>query len=155
MTRRAVVALAAGVVLASASVFAQAAKPKPKVTLPPAIESAFKAAYPNATITNASKEKEGGQEIWEVESVDRGLHRDLNYKLDGTVIEIEEEVTEADFPPAVAAAIKARYPKATVAKREKLTKDRAVSYEVQLKGAGVGEVVLTPDGKWISPKPSK
>lgn len=124
---------------------------KPKVTLPPAVDAAFKAAYPAATINHVSKEKEGGQEIYEVESVDRGLHRDINYKPDGTVIAMEEEVAEADFPASVAAAIKTRYPKATVVKREKLTKGTTVTYEVQLKG-GPGEVELTPDGKWISPK---
>jgi len=124
---------------------------KPKITLPPAVDAAFKAAYPTATINNVSKEKEGGQEIYEVESVDRGLHRDLNYKADGTVIAMEEEVAEADLPAGVAAAIKTRYPKATVVKREKLTKGTTVTYEVQLKG-GPGEVELTPDGKWVSPK---
>ncbi|HKW03240.1 MAG TPA: PepSY-like domain-containing protein [Vicinamibacterales bacterium] len=130
---------------------AKPAAAKPKVTLPPAIEAAFKAAYPSATINNVSKEKEAGQEIYEVESVDRGLHRDLNYKADGTVIDTEEEVAEADFPASVASAIKTRYPKATVVKREKLTKGATVTYEIQLKG-GPGEVVLTPDGKWVSPK---
>ena len=124
---------------------------KPKVTLPPAVDAAFKAAYPAATINHVSKEKEGGQEIYEVESVDRGLHRDINYKPDGTVIAMEEEVADADFPASVAAAIKTRYPKATVVKREKLTKGTTVTYEVQLKG-GPGEVELTADGKWISPK---
>jgi hypothetical protein len=160
MMHRILTALVA-VALVPAAVLAQTtAKPatppkpaaaKPKVTLPPAVEAAFKAAYPSATINNVSKEKEGGQEIYEVESVDRGLHRDLNYKADGTVVDMEEEVAEADLPASVAAAIKTRYPKATVAKREKLTKGATVSYEIQLKG-GPGEVVLTPDGKWISPK---
>ena len=124
---------------------------KPKVALPPAVEAAFKAAYPNATINNVSKEKEGGQDIYEVESVDRGLHRDINYKPDGTVVAMEEEVAEADLPAAVAAAIKARYPKATITKREKLTQGGTANFEIQFKG-GPAEVVLTPDGKWVSPK---
>jgi len=160
MTHRILTALVAVALVPAAALAQTAAKPatppkpaaaKPKVTLPPAVEAAFKAAYPSATINNVSKEKEGGQEIYEVESVDRGLHRDLNYKADGTVVDMEEEVAEADLPASVAAAIKTRYPKATVAKREKLTKGATVTYEIQLKG-GPGEVVLTPDGKWISPK---
>jgi hypothetical protein len=160
MTHRILTALVAVALVPAAALAQTTAKPatppkpaaaKPKVTLPPAVEAAFKAAYPSATINNVSKEKEGGQEIYEVESVDRGLHRDLNYKADGTVVDMEEEVAEADFPASVAAAIKPRYPKATVAKREKLTKGATVTYEIQLKG-GPGEVVLTPDGKWISPK---
>ena len=160
MTRRLFAAIVAAVLI-PAGVRAQttptpAAAPKaspakPKVTLPPAVDAAFKAAYPTATINHVSKEKEGGQDIYEVESVDRGLHRDLNYKPDGTVIAMEEEVADADVPASVAAAIKTRYPKATVVKREKLTKGATVTYEVRLKG-GPGEVELTPDGKWISPK---
>ncbi len=130
---------------------AKPAPAKPKITLPPAIDAAFKAAYPAATINHVSKEKESGQEIYEVESVDRGLHRDINYKPDGTVVAMEEEVSETDVPSSVTSAIKTRYPKATVVKREKLTKGTTITYEVQLKG-GPGEVELTPDGKWVSPK---
>lgn len=160
MTHRLLAAIVAAVLIpaaASGQTTPKAAVPpkpaptKPKVTLPPAVDAAFKTAYPTATISNVSKEKEGGQEIYEVESIDRGLHRDINYKPDGTVIAIEEEVAEAELPASVAAAIKTRYPKATVVKREKLTKGTTVTYEVQLKG-GPGEVELTPDGKWVSPK---
>jgi hypothetical protein len=160
MTRRILAALVAVALVPAAALAQTAAKPaappkqaaaKPKVTLPPAVEAAFKAAYPSATINNVSKEKEGGQEIYEVESVDRGLHRDLNYKADGTVVTMEEEVAEADLPAVVATAIKTRYPKATITKREKLTEGGKTSFEVQLKG-GPSEVVLTPDGKWVSPK---
>jgi hypothetical protein len=120
-------------------------------SLLPAVEAAFKAAHTVGDHQQRLEGKRGRPGHLEVESVDRGLHRDLNYKADGTVIDMEEEVAEADFPASVAAAIKTRYPKATVAKREKLTKGATVSYEIQLKG-GPGEVVLTPDGKWISPK---
>ena len=160
MTHRILAALVAVALVPAVALAQTAAKPatppkqaaaKPKVTLPPAVEAAFKAAYPSATINNVMKEKEGGQEIYEVESVDRGLHRDINYKPDGTVVAMEEEVAEADLPAVVAAAIKTRYPKATITKREKLTEGGKSSFEIQLKG-GPSEVVLTPDGKWVSPK---
>lgn len=155
MTHRLLVAVIVAALVPAGLAARQTAQPKPaKVTLPAAIDAAFKAAYPTATINHVSKEKENGQEIYEVESVDRGLHRDLNYKPDGTVIEVEEEVAETDLPAAVATAIKTRYPKATIVKREKLIKNGTTNYEVALKG-GPGEVVLTPDGKWVSPKPTK
>ena len=130
------------------------AAPAKKVVLPPAVESAFKAAYPTATITQVSKEKEGGQDTYEVESVDKGVRRDVEYKPDGTLIDVEEEIAASDLPQAVASAITARYPKATLVKREKVTKGSTVTYEVQLKN-GPKEVELTPDGKWVSPKLSK
>jgi hypothetical protein len=133
---------------------AQTAKPaKPaKNALPPAVEAAFKKAYPNATIKNVSKEKEDGVEQYEIESIDGGLSRDLNYKPDGTLISYEEQIAASAVPEAVVNAIKAKYPKATFSTTEKLFKDGTVTYEIGLKGAKVNEVTLTADGKWVSPK---
>jgi hypothetical protein len=129
-----------------------ATKAPPKVTLPPAIDAAFKKAYPNATIKNVSKEKENGTEVYEVESVDGTQARDLIYKADGTLVEYEEQVPESSVPAAVITAVKTKYPKATISRCEKLFKDGTTNYELALKGAKVGEVTLTPEGKWISPK---
>ena len=126
-----------------------------KVTLPPAIDKAFKAAYPNAAIKHVSKETEAGKQVYEVESVDGGRRRDLIYRPDGTVVSFEEELAEADVPAAVSQAIKARYPKATITFRERSVTGATVEYEIQLKGAGPGSVTLTPDGKWVSPKAAK
>jgi hypothetical protein len=125
-----------------------------KVGVPPAIEAAFKKAFPKATIKNVAKEKENGREQYEVESLDQGLARDLIYLADGSLVEMEEEMSAADFPPAVVAAIKARYSAATITKREKLTitKGNVVQYEAAISGAAVKEVILTGDGKWVSPK---
>ena len=126
-----------------------------KPMAPAAIDAAFKKAYPNATIKNVMKETLDGKTVYEVESVDNGKGRNIDYSPDGSVVVIEEELTEAEFPPAVAAAIAKRYPKATITLREKLTitKGSVVQYEAELNGAGgVTEAVLTVDGKWVSPK---
>lgn len=135
-----------------ASGAAVAAKPAPGVKLPAAVEAAFKQSYPNATIKHTSKETENGKTIYEVESVDNGLARDINYAADGTAVAIEEVIASADVPAPVSSAIKARYPKATIAKREKLTTRSVVTYEFELAGANVKSVELTPDGKFVSPK---
>jgi hypothetical protein len=135
---------------------AKPAAPKPAATtkMPAAIDAAFKKAYPNATVKNVAKETEDGKVQYEVESVDAGRRRDINYNPDGTVILYEEELTEADVPAVVVSAIKTRYPKATITTRERLytMADKSANYEFILKGAGVSEVILTPDGKWVSPK---
>src|SRR5262245_29745037 len=120
---------------------------------PAAVTAAFKAAYPAATIKHVSKEVEKGETIYEIESVDAGRNRDLLYHADGKLISYEEALTEAEVPAAVTAALKARYPKATVTRRERLVEGQKVSIELGLRGASVGEAVLTPDGAWISPKP--
>ena len=144
--------------LAVAQTAAQASKPAPMpvptakaaapaAKLPPAILIAFQQAYPKATIKNVLKETAGGKTVYEVESVDKGLTRDLNYNPDGTVIDIEEEVAGADIPAAVSDAVKKMYPKATVTKAEKMTTGQVVTYELTLKGAPKPTVELTPDGK--------
>ena len=129
-----------------------------KLAWPAAVEAAFKRKYPNATVKAVSKETDAGQTTYEVESVDAGKRRDLVYQPDGTVVDYEEELKASEVPAAVLAAIKTRYPKATITAYWHLftPKDGSVNYEIDLKGAGsVAEVVLTPEGKWISPKDSR
>jgi hypothetical protein len=121
-----------------------------KNTLPDAVTKAFKTAYPDAVIKNAGKETENGKTVYEVESVDKGLNRDLVYAADGTVLECEEQVKNADVPAPVLAALKQLYPKATITKAEKTTKGQAVQYDLALKGARQSEVSFLPDGRPVT-----
>jgi len=124
----------------------------PVAPLPKAIADAFKKAYPAAVIKNAAPETEGGKTVWEVESTDKGLARDLMYNVDGTVISIEEEVAAASLPPAVAAAFKAKFPKASITKAEKLMEGKKLTYEMTITGAGdVKAAEFTPEGKFVAP----
>jgi uncharacterized membrane protein YkoI len=135
---------------------AEAKKPAAKVQLPAAVKEAFQKAYPNATIKNVLKETENGKTVYEVESVDQGLNRDLNYNPDGTVIDVEEQVKVTELPAPVSEAVKKMYPKASITKAEKLTRGETVQYELALKGAPKGSVELMPDGKPVPPeKPAK
>ena len=120
--------------------------------LPPAILAAFRKSYPNATIKGVAKETEDGKTVWEVESIDEGLGRDLIYAVDGTVMVIEEEMAASSLPAAVTKALKAGYPGASIARAEKVTKGETVQYEIQLTGAAVTSVELMPDG---TPVPEK
>jgi len=133
---------------------AAAAKPAadPAAKLPAPILTAFRTSYPNATIKGAAKETEDGKTVWEVESIDNGLTRDLIYNPDGTVVEIEEETAMANVPAAVTDAIKVKYPKATITKAEKMTVGQTITYELTLKGAAVASIELTPDGKVVPVK---
>jgi putative PepSY-like beta-lactamase-inhibitor len=121
---------------------------------PDAVKHAFKQKYPKATVKAVITEAVAGKTVYEVESIDNGRRRNIDYNPDGTIIRYEEELTEAEVPAVVLAAIKTRYPKAAITLRERLytIKDNTANYECQLTGAGVSEVILTPDGKWVSPK---
>lgn len=142
----------------SVATFAQGtakAPAKPKVQLPAAVASAFKAAYPDAVIKNVMHETEDGIEQYEIESTNNGKGLDVNYKPDGSVLVIEEQLAPSDVPPAVTAAITKRYPKATLGTCERATENKKVSYEIGLKGAPVKTVQLSADGTWISLKAAK
>ena len=128
----------------------------PAAKLPKPILDAFKKAYPTAVIKGASKETEAGKVQWEVESTDHGLARDLVYNPDGSVVSIEEEVPAANLPPAVTAALKAKYPKATIKKAEKLMAGKTLTYELGIEGAGaVKSAEFTPEGKLVPAKPAE
>jgi hypothetical protein len=129
---------------------AKAAKPVAAPSAPAPILAAFKASYPHATIKTAAEEKEHGKVVWEVESTENGLGRDLLYTPDGTVVEIEEEVPSAQLPEPVTAAVKTRYPSARIVKGEKVTRGTTVTYELQLAGAARKSIALTPEGKPVA-----
>jgi len=131
---------------------AKAAKPAVAPSAPAPILAAFKAAYPHATMKTAAEEKENGKVVWEVESTENGLGRDLVYTPDGTVVEIEEEVPSAQLPAPVTAAVKAQYPSARIVKGERVTRGATVTYELQLAGAARKSIELTPEGKPVASK---
>jgi len=128
-------------------------KPRSAAKLPDAVWTAFHKTYPAATIKHVSAEREDGTLQYEVETLDGTIHRDVIYLPNGTLVVDEATIALGDVPPPVVTALKARYPKAIVTLYEKLTKPGGVSYEMQLKGAGVKEAEIAPDGTFISPKP--
>jgi hypothetical protein len=132
----------------------QAGRAPASLVWPAAVETAFKQKYPKATVKAVLRERVAGKTVYEVESIDGGRHRNIDYNADGTIIRYEEELTEAEVPAEVRAAIKARYPAAAIGSWERLytTADNSANYECQLRGAAVAEAILTPDGAWVSPK---
>lgn len=76
-------------------------------TLPEAVESAFRASYPDARVLTASSEMENGEQVYEIESMDGSQRRDLVYHADGTVAALEEIVDASTLPALVRAAAEA------------------------------------------------
>ena len=73
--------------------------------LPEAVTAAVKKACPDGTITEAEIEKEHGTTIYEIELKVGKNEAEVEVTADGTIIEIETELTMADLPKAVADAI--------------------------------------------------
>lgn len=101
--------------------------------VPAAVITAFKTAYPNATIRGYAQEKEHGKVFYEIESREGTTHRDVLYNPDGTVAEVEESIPASDLPAAAQQAIKQKYPRAVITLAERTTVGDTVGYEVSLK----------------------
>ena len=98
--------------------------------VPAAVMTAFKTAYPNATIRGYAREKEKGKVFYEIESREGTTTRDVLYNPDGTVAEVEESVAASDLPAEVQRAFKEKYPKAVITRAERTTAGDKVSYEI-------------------------
>ena len=105
-------------------------------SLPPAVATAFHQAYPNATILNVSRELQEGKVVYEIESQDGPMRRDLLYGVDGQTLEIEEILPADSVPAAVRAAVERDLAGATILGGERIMRGAVTLYEVQLKKGG-------------------
>jgi uncharacterized membrane protein YkoI len=123
----------------------------PLEKLPKAVKAAFAKHFPGATADKASSEKENGKTVYEIAFTFKGAKTDATFEGDGTLVDVEKEVAAKDLPRRVAAALEAKYPKATYKKAEEISKGdgKPTAYEVLLVTAGGTklEVKLDPSGK--------
>jgi hypothetical protein len=116
--------------------------------VPPAIMTAFHKAYPHAVAKGFTKETEKGTTLYEVESLDGTVKRDLLYSKDGTLKEIEEGIAVRALPEAVSASLSKSFPKTKILSAEKLTIGNTIHYEcVVADGKQRKEIVLSADGR--------
>ncbi len=136
----------------SMTLVASAEKKIERSALPPAVEKKVQEQSKGATIKGFSSETENGVFQYEVETMVNGHSRDLAVAKDGTLLEVEEEVSMDSLPAAVKSALMARAPGAKITKVESLTKkDKLVAYEAAtLKGAKKGEIQVGPNGEKLT-----
>jgi hypothetical protein len=119
-----------------------------KKDVPVAVLKAFTDAYPKAKVIAYAKEIEKGETFYELETVDGSLRRDLLYKADGTVAEVEEILAPKTLPAAIAKTIMTEMPKAKIISGEKTTRGTDVWFEVVVaSGKEKVRVFLNADGK--------
>jgi uncharacterized membrane protein YkoI len=120
--------------------------------LPPNVASAMDRETQGATIKGFATEREHGKTVYEVETVVNGQTRDLQIAADGTLNEIEEEVSIDALPSKVRSAVLAKAMGAHVTKVESLTKHgKLVAYEASIEKNGhKGEVQVGPTGNKLA-----
>ena len=116
-------------------------------TAPQAVMSAFKQAYPNATILHVSRERRDGKVVYELETRDGTMRRDLIYDLEGHTLEIEEILPADSVPAAVRAGLERDLKGATILGAERVMRADTVLYEVQARKAGRTQILTyDPEG---------
>jgi hypothetical protein len=124
--------------------------------LPEKVVSAVKARFAGAELVSAEKETENGETVFEVVIKYKGSTIEVTLKPDGTITEIEKEITAKDLPKVVSEALEKKFAKATIKKVEEVTKvdkkvEKLAYYEVLLVTAEKKtlEVSVAPDGKIV------
>jgi uncharacterized membrane protein YkoI len=100
--------------------------------LPAAVRNALPAQTNGAEIKNILKETVKGKTVYEVETVAKGMTRDLILSSTGALLETEEQVTLESIPAASRKALEAKARGAKIEKVEALTKGGRVSYEAAI-----------------------
>ena len=120
------------VLLGMSSVQAQEKKVNVK-ELPKAVTASFQKTYPKATITGASTEVEDGKSMYEVESKDGTINRDLLFTDQGEIFEIEESMSPESLPADIKSALEKQFTKYKLIKAEKVSHGAKVEYEFKVK----------------------
>jgi hypothetical protein len=138
----------------------QAAKGESTVRLPPAVDKAFKDAFPHARIEKLDAEKEDGVMVYDFEFKNGAAVQEADIAADGTILETTLVVEAQDVPAPAMKAIDKAAGGAKVTRIEKID----LQYEAEdgkvvklarpvthyaaefSKGGKTAEVVVTPDG---------
>ena len=130
------------------SAYAQEKKLK-KSDLPPAVQKTADEQSKGATVKGYASEKEDGKLLYEVELTVSGHSKDVTMSVDGSIVEVEEEVALDKLPDAVQQGLKKKAAAGKITKVESLTKHNTlVAYEAHvLTGKKRSEVQVGPDGK--------
>jgi hypothetical protein len=126
--------------------------------LPKAVRAAVKAKFPEGKVIKAAKEEDEGKTIYEVVVEEEDAKIDVAVSAKGKILEVERTIEPKELPKAVAATLKAKYPKAKIKKAERVVKyeedEEEKFFEVLLasKGKEDVEVKLSAKGKILDDK---
>lgn len=127
MKKQLTILLFAGEMLSGTAVMAQKVK-----TAPPAVLSALKAKYPQATKITWEKEKGNFEANWGGKS---GEDMSVVFTPAGAFVEQVEAITAAQLPQAAQAYVKTHYAGAKINEAGKVTDGSGkISYEAEVKG---------------------
>ena len=116
--------------------------------LPSAVQKAAEVESKGATVRGFAKETEKNHTYYEMELTINDHHKDVLMDGDGTVVEVEEQVTLDSLQPQVRQALHTKAGNGVIKTVESLTKrGKLVAYEAQiLTGKKRSEIQVGPTG---------
>jgi len=134
-------------ILATSSLCVASEKKVALEKLPPAVQQAVKELAKTSTLIGITQETENGAVTYEVETKVDGRTRDVNVGANGAVVLLEEEMPLDQVPAPARGAIEKKAAGAKIARVEKVTKGKRVTYEAHIRKRGHrSEFVVAPDG---------
>ena len=121
----------------------------PADQLPAKVTAAVRKLFPAGKVTEAEKETDDGKVVYTVTVESKGATYDVEVTEAGEVTEIAKEITYDALPKAVAAAFRAKYPKAKVKEVAEVTVpgEPDKKYHIEAETAGGKELDLDYDAK--------
>ncbi len=120
--------------------------------LPGAVLTAFQKAYPKAKINGVSTENDSTGKVteFEIESAEGAAKRTIALAADGTILEVEEDITMKDLPQNAQEEIAKTYPKGEAKMIERVMKGDVITFEALIQsGETSAEMVFDKTGKVI------
>lgn len=115
--------------------------------VPQPVLSAMGKMYPAIKKINWDHEKDG---TWEAGFKNNGIQTSVTFSVDGTLKEIEEEITITDFPQVALDYIAQTFPGEKIKEVTKITDSNGMkTYEAEIKGS---DYFFDADGNLISKK---
>lgn len=120
--------------------------------LPAAVQKTVAEQSKGARVRGYTSEVEAGQQEYEVALTVHGRSRDVTIAPDGSVIEVEDEVTLRSLPTEVRDSLVKKAGAGRIAKVESLTKHGTlVAYEAQVRtGKKRSEIQVGPHGETLA-----
>src|SRR6478736_2544753 len=72
--------------------------------LPKKVMDSLNARFPGLTIDSAAEENEGGKTVYDVELKQKGQKFETDIQADGTMLEVEKQLAEKQWPEVLTAA---------------------------------------------------
>ncbi|MCR4439797.1 MAG: hypothetical protein QHJ34_10560 [bacterium] len=130
--------------------------------IPKAVKDALLARFPTAEIGRATRAKEGGAIVYDVEFKEGDRKCEADIREDGSYINYEKAIAPSDLPEAIRQAIEERYPESTLKEAMEETEvrgkeERLSAYEVTITTTNdkEAEVRVSAQGKILEDSGAK